>query len=70
MESNTFSLDIAKKTLDEEGFLRLEDPALGDDLSEMERKGFPFWTEDGLDFCKHHVLYNPVCRMAYSTASV
>jgi len=49
-------LGVAKISLDEEGFLRLDDSELGKDISEMERRGFPFWTADGLDFCRKHVL--------------
>lgn len=56
MESDTASLDFAKEALIAEGLWRLEDPQLWEDISEMEAKGFSFWTEEGLDFCMQHVL--------------
>lgn len=62
MESEAFSPDVAKKTLHEKGFIHWEDPALGEDISKMEQKRFSFWTLDGLDFCKQHVLYEARIR--------
>ncbi|KAK1754138.1 hypothetical protein QBC47DRAFT_385845 [Echria macrotheca] len=56
MEPEIFSLEVAKKSLDEEGFIRLNDLELGNDISQMQQRGFPFWSEDGLDFCRKHVL--------------
>jgi hypothetical protein len=62
MESDSASLDFAKQTLIEEGLWRLGDSQLWDDISKMETKGFPFWTEEGLDFCIKHVLHNKHLR--------
>lgn len=56
MEPDTFALDDAKKSLDQEGFYRLHDSELSNAISDMEQRGFPFWTEDGLNFCRKHVL--------------
>lgn len=62
MEPDTFSLDVAEKTLHEQGFLQWEAPAVGNDILELERKGFPYWTEEGLEFCNKHVLHEAVSR--------
>jgi hypothetical protein len=60
MESTAFSLDAAKKSLLEEGFFDLRDPEVGGHVLEFEQKEFPFYTEDGMAFLKHHILDNPV----------
>ncbi|KAI0388406.1 hypothetical protein F5Y17DRAFT_452932 [Xylariaceae sp. FL0594] len=52
MASVTFTLDVAKRALLEEGLLTLDDSLIGEAISEMERRGFPYFTEYGLDFCK------------------
>ncbi|KAK1973279.1 hypothetical protein LZ30DRAFT_744034 [Colletotrichum cereale] len=59
MEEDT---DTAKESLLEQGFLIWEAPEVGHDISELERKDFPFWTEEGLDLCKERVLYEPRVR--------
>lgn len=46
----------AENLLLKEGFFFAEDPALGDDISEMERRRFPYYSEYGLEFCSQHVL--------------
>ena len=46
----------AENRLLEEGFFWAEDVSLGDDISEMERRGFPYYSEYGLDFASQHVL--------------
>ena len=38
--------------LSEKGFLELDDLTVGDRISEMEKRGFPYLTEYGMDFCK------------------
>ncbi|EFZ02026.1 hypothetical protein X797_010919 [Metarhizium robertsii] len=56
MASTTFSLEVAEKALEENGFFDLEDPAMGEYVEQMERRSFPFVSEYGLDFCKERVL--------------
>ncbi|KAG8411541.1 hypothetical protein J3458_015598 [Metarhizium acridum] len=46
----------AENLLLNEGFFLAEDSALGDDISEMERRRFPYYSEYGLEFCSQHVL--------------
>lgn len=54
MASTVFSLELAKESLseDEEGFFDLKDLAVGDGVLEMEKRGFDYFSEYGLDFCK------------------
>jgi hypothetical protein len=42
MDSVTVSLDVAKKAVDEEGFVDLMDLEVGEHILEFEQKGFPF----------------------------
>ena len=60
MASTMFSLEVAKRQLDENGFFDLEDSAIGESVSQMEQKGFPFISEDGLDSCNRRVLNDEV----------
>ncbi|KAM7188712.1 hypothetical protein V8F33_010482 [Rhypophila sp. PSN 637] len=48
----TFELDVAEKSLLEEGFIVLDDPIVGSRIKEMEEREFPYFTEFGLDFCR------------------
>jgi hypothetical protein len=66
MASTTFSLDFAKRSLDEDGVFDLETPAIGEAIWNMQQKNFPFFTEYGLHFCKEYVLNNAVSGMRYS----
>ncbi|KAJ5556654.1 hypothetical protein N7513_001775 [Penicillium frequentans] len=52
MASTAFTLDIARRSLLEEGFFDLNDSTVGNRVLEMERRGFPYLTEYGMDFCK------------------
>jgi hypothetical protein len=61
MASTEFSLEAANKSLSEEGFFALEDSVVGEGILEMEKRGFEYFSEYGLDFCKQHVL-NEVSR--------
>ena len=65
MASTTFTLDIAMKSLDEGGFFDLEDSATGEFVDQMERKGFPFVSDYGLNFCKERVLDDQVSFAAF-----
>ncbi|GKU05488.1 unnamed protein product [Fusarium langsethiae] len=58
MASTTFSLDFAKRSLDEDGVFDLETPVIGEAIRNMQQKNFPFFTEYGLHFCKEYVLNN------------
>lgn len=60
MASTTFSLDRVQKSLDEDGFFDLESPEIGGPVWEIDQKNFPFFTEDGLLFCRDHVLNDKV----------
>ncbi|KAK3328704.1 hypothetical protein B0T19DRAFT_357440 [Cercophora scortea] len=50
--TTTFALDVAQRSLLEKGFFVLDDSLAGERISEMEERGFPYFTEYGLDFCK------------------
>jgi hypothetical protein len=52
MAPTAFTLDAARRSLLEEGFFDLNDSTVGDRVLEMERRGFPYLTEYGMDFCK------------------
>lgn len=65
MATDTFSLEVAKKALEENGFFDLEDSATGEYVEQMERRGFPFASEYGLDFCKERVLDDEVSTSGY-----
>jgi hypothetical protein len=56
MASAIYSVEIAKEALFKEGFLDWKDSAVGDGIQEMEKRGFEFFSEYGLDFCKQYVL--------------
>jgi hypothetical protein len=56
MASATFSLEDARRRLDEDGFVHLDDPSIGDRVSILEQKSFPFVSKDGLEFCRERVL--------------
>ncbi|EFY90726.1 hypothetical protein MAC_03306 [Metarhizium acridum CQMa 102] len=49
-------LEMANEKLLEDGFFRLEDPSLGESLTEIERLRFRFHSEYGLEFGRKHVL--------------
>jgi hypothetical protein len=63
MASTPFSLEVAKRCLDRDGFFDLEDSAMGEYVLGMEQRGFPYISEYGLDFCKKRVLDDAVSRM-------
>jgi hypothetical protein len=49
-----FSLELAKKSLseDEEGFFDLKDLVVRNGVLEIEKRGFNYFSEYSLDFCK------------------
>lgn len=80
MASSTFTLDVARASLLEKGFFDLNDPTVGDRVLEMERQGFPYLTDYGMDFCKqfafdevsgmrHFFDYCLIIRSAYDLSS-
>nr|CDP29022.1 Putative protein of unknown function [Podospora anserina S mat+] len=53
MESTTtLALDIAEGSLLKDGFLAFDDPLVGEGIAEMEKRGFPYFTDYGSDFCE------------------
>lgn len=56
MASAIYSVEAAKETLFKHGFLDRKDPTVGDGIQEIEKKGFEFVSEYGLDFCQQYVL--------------
>jgi hypothetical protein len=52
MASTEFSLEVVKESLSKEGFFYLEDLAFGEGILEIEKRGFEYFSEYGLDFCK------------------
>ena len=70
MESNPLPPDPALDTLHKEGFVPLSDPSVRKDVADLERNGFTFWTEEGLDFCIKHILHAVVSNRSYHTVPV
>jgi hypothetical protein len=56
MASTIYTVEAAKETLFEQGFLDWKDLAVGDGITEIEKRGFEFLSEYGLEFCKQYVL--------------
>ena len=65
MESAIYSVEAAKETLFKHGFLDQKDPTVGDGIQEIEKKGFEFFSEYGLDFCRRYVVDDTVGGMRY-----
>ena len=49
-------IDEAKEHLYRDGFFELDDSSIGDNISELQRRGFPFHSEWALDWTKSHIL--------------
>lgn len=60
MKSNPFELEATIQSLIEESFVDRHDLEVGKYVSEMEQKKFHFPLPYGLNYCKQHVLYDPV----------
>lgn len=60
--TNSLSGEDPQKAILEDGVSRTEDPVIGNRVDEIIRKGFPFKTEEGLDFCKINALDNEVSK--------
>ncbi|CAD6445933.1 5398761d-2153-434d-b04a-641ca121d054 [Sclerotinia trifoliorum] len=66
MESTKFSPEAVKESLFQEGFFYLEDLAVGEGILEMEKRGFEYFSEYGLNFCKQHILNARIMSIAES----
>lgn len=51
-----------QKLFSRDAVFYVEDPVVGERVVEMQKKGFPIESADGLDFCKHNVLDDTVCK--------
>jgi hypothetical protein len=69
MALTVFSLELANESLFEEGFFNLKDIAVKDSILEIEKRGFKYFLEYSLDFCKQYVL-NEVSRTKHSIVSI
>ena len=54
-----------QKCILEDGVFYAEDPVIGKRVIEITQKGFPFRTEEGLDFCKLNALDDKVSKETY-----
>ena len=57
---------LSRNELDEDGFVVLRGSAFGQRFDGFARKGLPFKSADGLDFCKLNVLSDAVSKLLYS----
>lgn len=56
-------LNTAKKSVEEVGYLVLDDMKVGEYVKEMEQKGFDnlsFFSPLGREYCKQHIFRHPV----------
>lgn len=51
-----------RRLFSEDAVLFIEDAVVGERVKEMQQRGFPIESADGLDFCKLNVFDDPVCR--------
>jgi len=61
--STSTSDELSRRELDEDGFVVLRGSAFGQRFDGFARKGLPFKTADGLDFCKVNVLNDVVSKL-------
>jgi hypothetical protein len=52
----------ARRLFSEDAVFSVEDPMVGERVKEMQQRGFPIESADGLDFCKQNVFDDTVCR--------
>ncbi len=64
--STSTSDGLSRNELDEDGFVVLRGSAFGQRFDGFARKGLPFKSADGLDFCKLNVLSDAVSKLLYS----
>jgi hypothetical protein len=49
-----------RESILKDGVFCVEDASIGDKVEEIEKKGFPFKTLDGLEFCKLYTFDDKV----------
>jgi hypothetical protein len=57
-----------QKSILEDGVFYAKDPVIGKRVDEIAQKGFPFRTEEGLDFCKLNALDDKVRKLICAKA--
>jgi hypothetical protein len=60
--TTSLSSEDPHKSILEDGVFYAQDAVVGKRVNEIMRKGYPFKTEEGLDFCKRNVLDNKVSK--------
>jgi len=58
----SLSADDVQRLFSQDAVFYVEDPVVGERVVEMQKKGFPIESADGLDFCKQNVLDDTVCK--------
>jgi len=66
--TKSVSAEDPQKAILEVGVFCAEDPVVGKRVDEIAQKGFPFQTEEGLDFCKRNALDDNVRKLICITA--
>ncbi|OCL02210.1 hypothetical protein AOQ84DRAFT_190831 [Glonium stellatum] len=61
------STKTPRESILEDGVFCVEDPVIGKRVDEIAKKGFPFKTEEGLDFCKLNTLDDKRIRNVLET---
>jgi hypothetical protein len=56
--------EYPKASISADGVYFVKDPEIGKRVDEFDRQGFPFQTEDGLDFCQWNILEDAVSGTA------
>jgi hypothetical protein len=59
------STDDIRRKFSQDAVLFIEDSVVGERVKEMQQRGFPIESADGLDFCKLNALDDTVCRKHY-----
>lgn len=67
MASAASSDEATVKYLDDDGFVILQDTTIGEQIGELERRGFPFTSDYGLDFLAKHILGNAKIQTTVET---
>ena len=63
-------IKIPRKSILEDGVFYIEDPIIRKKVNKIIKKGFPFKTEEGLDFYKLNTLNNKVGKKRISIKAV
>jgi hypothetical protein len=62
--TNSVPVEDPQKAILEDGVFCAEDSVVGKRVDEFVQKGYPFKTEEGLDFCKINALDDEVSKEA------